>query len=93
MRGTFVIARTYNGRPLVLRVWDCGLNVIYLSEESQFQQLSTGRRALSPVGFPAEDVFTYDPEKVKDLENGAVEWNSLTRFECPVTAFDGVTGR
>ncbi len=80
MRGSLVIARDYKGTPLVRRVWETGGNIVYLSEESQFQQLSTGREALRPVGFPAEDVFTYDPEAVAEIANGSFDWSSLRRF-------------
>jgi hypothetical protein len=81
MRGSLVIARDYRGQPLVRRVWESGSKVVYLSEESQFQQLSTGGDGLRPVGFPAEDVFVYDPAKVEAIADGAVDWGSLRRFD------------
>jgi hypothetical protein len=80
MRGSLVIARDYMGAALVRRVWDSGRRVIYLSEESQFQQLSTGGSGLVPVGFPAEDVFAYDPAVAQVIQNGSVAWSSLRRF-------------
>jgi hypothetical protein len=80
MRGTLVIARCYGGRPAVLRVWDRGSKLIYLSEESQFQQLSTGREALPPIGFPADDVFAYDPAAMEQVVSGSVDWGSLRKF-------------
>lgn len=81
MRGTIVIARDYSGSPLVRRIWETGGRLIYLSEESQFQQLSTGQVGLIPVGFPVEDVFAYDREAIKMLESGSVDWSSLRRFD------------
>ena len=81
MRGSLVIARDYKGSPLLRRVWDAGSGVVYLSEESQFQQLSTGRDALRPVGFPAGDVFAYDPNLAEDIASGSVDWNSLRKFD------------
>jgi hypothetical protein len=80
MRGSLVIARDYKGAPLLRRVWEAGSKVVYLSEESQFQQLSTGLDALRPVGFPAGDVFVYDPSLAADIANGSVDWSSLQRF-------------
>jgi hypothetical protein len=62
-------------------VWGSGRNIIYLSEESQFQQLSTGHSALSPIGFPVEDVFAYDPKQAKHIAKGSVDWSSLRRFD------------
>ena len=80
MRGSLVIARCYGGRPVVLRVWDAGSKLIYLSEESQFQQLSTGMDALRPIGFPTEDVFAYDPALAEKIESGSLDWSSLRKF-------------
>ena len=80
MRGTLVIARDYSGTPLVRRVWDSGSRLVYLSEETQFQQLSTGNNALIPVGFPAEDVFAYDPKAVEAIASGSLDWSSLRIF-------------
>jgi hypothetical protein len=80
VRGSLVIARDYNGRPLVRRVWESGSKVIYLSEETQFQQLSTGAGGLRPVGFPTEDVFAYDPDAIEKIANGSLDWNSLREF-------------
>ena len=63
------------------RVWEAGNKVVYLSEESQFQQLSTGGDALRPVGFPAGDVFAYDPRFAEAIASGAVDWSWLQKFE------------
>jgi len=65
----------------VRRVWDAGSKLVYLSEESQFQRLSTGGYALRPVGFPAEDVFAYDPDAVTKITSGSLDWSSLRRFD------------
>ena len=80
MRGTLVIARDYIGRALVRRVWDAGSKMIWLSEESQFRQLSTGGASLQPVGFPVEDVFAYDPKAEAAIANGSLNWGSLKKF-------------
>jgi hypothetical protein len=80
MRGTLVIARDYSGSALVRRVWDRSRRLVYLSDEGQFQQLSTGGEGFTPVGFPAEDVFVYDPALAGEIANGSVDWSSLRRF-------------
>jgi hypothetical protein len=80
MRGTLVIARDYSGRALVRRIWENGSKLVYLSDECQFRQLSTGKNALTPVGFPVEDVFAYDPRAVEAIENGSLDWSSLQNF-------------
>jgi hypothetical protein len=54
---------------------------VYLSEETQFQQLSTGMHALRPVGFPVEDIFAYDPALADEIISGSVDWTSLRRFD------------
>lgn len=81
MRGSLLIARDYKGMPLVRRVWESGSKVVYISEETQFQQLSTGGDGLRPVGFPAEDCFAYDAEAIEKMANGAIDWDSLRRFD------------
>lgn len=81
MRGSLVIARDYKGAPLLRRVWETCSRVVYLSEESQFQQLSTGLQALTPVGFPIEDVFAYDPRVAEEIASGSLDWSSLLRFD------------
>jgi hypothetical protein len=80
VRGTLVIARCYKGRAAVLRVWESGSKVIYLSEESQFQRLSNGVEALRPVGFPPEDVFAYDPALAEKIAKHSLDWSSLRKF-------------
>ena len=80
MRGSLVVARDYKGSPLLRRVWETGSRVVYLSEESQFQQLSTGFTGLIPVGFPVEDVYAYDPMQAEAIMNGSVDWSSLRKF-------------
>lgn len=80
MRGNLVIARCYGGSPAVLRIWELGRNVVYLSEESQYQLLCTGKMALAPIGFPLEDVFMYDPRAVELIAGGSLDWSSLNRF-------------
>lgn len=81
MKGTLVIARGYEDKAFVLRVWDRGKGLIYLSSDSQFQQLSTGRSGLIPIGFPAEDVFAYDPGAIEKMASGSPDWSSLRRFD------------
>jgi hypothetical protein len=81
MRGSLVIARDYKWSALVRRVWESGSKLIYLSEEASFQQLSTGRTGLIPVGFPADDVFEYDPAVIEKIGTGSFDWNSLRRFD------------
>ena len=81
MRGSLVIARCYGDMAVVLRVWDCKRNVIYLSEESQFQRLSTGLDALRPVGFPPDDVFSYNPSLAKKIAKGSLDWGSMQKID------------
>ena len=91
MRGSLVIARDYRGEPLVRRVWDSGSKLVYLSEESQFQHLSTGKNGLIPVGFPVEDVFGYDPKAVEEIARGSLDWSSLQRFDALSRNDQGIT--
>ena len=81
MRGSLVIARDYKSQPLVRRVWESGRKVVYLCEETQFQRLSTGMDGLKPIGFPAEDVFDYDPSAEEAMRIGTLDWSVMRRFD------------
>jgi hypothetical protein len=80
MKGSLVIARCYEGLPVVLRVWEMGNRVIYLSEDSQFQKLMAGMEALPPIGFPPDDVFAYDPKLSGRMSGHSIDWSKLPRF-------------
>lgn len=84
MRGDKVIVRSFGNRPLVRRVWGADEHGVYISAEGEYQKLSRGEEALSPVGFPREDVFSFDPElaAVMELDDGALmDWGRLSRWE------------
>src|ERR1051326_1027474 len=78
MRGSLVIARGYGQLPIIMRVWDVGIALIYLCGEGEFQNLAKGIRALSPIGFPKEDVFKYDPNLAEALKKSRrINWSNL----------------
>lgn len=81
MRGTLVIARCYGDHPKVLRVWEVGGKLAYLSEESQFQKLMAGQDALRPIGFPVADVFIYDPAFADRVAKHTIDWSALRKIE------------
>lgn len=84
MRGDKVIVRSFGGRPLVRRVWAADEHGVYISAEGEYQKLSRGEEALSPVGFPREDVFRFDPEIAAVAEHdGAtlMDWGGLDHWE------------
>jgi hypothetical protein len=63
MRGDFVIARAFKGEPIVRRVWDENDRGVWLTDDKEFDLLTTGRGGHEPMlGFPREDVFRFDPD-------------------------------
>lgn len=85
MRGDIVIIRTYGDIPLIRRVWDeDGNDIIYITNDEQFQLLIDGKEALEPIGFPRRDVFKYDPELTSFMDRlykeGKWDWNKLDLF-------------
>ncbi len=76
MRGEIIIVRAYGDKPLIRRIWTIGKNVIYITNDEQFQLLTEGKKALEPIGFPVEDVFKYDPEIAKSI-NKRCDWHKL----------------
>jgi hypothetical protein len=87
MRGETVIVRAYRGRPFLMKVWEVGKEVVYLTKEEQFLYLlSNDSRAIGPIGFPKEDVFKFDPIIAKEVdrfsEEKAFDWNKLKPYNC-----------
>lgn len=84
MRGDKVIVRSFGDRPLVRRVWAADEEGVYISAEGEYQKLSRGEEALSPVGFPREDVFRFDPEIAATAEHedaALMDWGRLVQWE------------
>jgi len=66
-----VLARAYRGEPLMRIVMGTGERLIYLANE---QEIGAVEQGLSDaVGFPAEDVFVFDPQLFSRLTN---EWQA-----------------
>lgn len=76
MKGQMVIIRSFGDKPLIRRVWDTSENLVYITNDKQFQLLIEGKKAIEPIGFPREDIFQYDPEIAKSLNKGC-DWNKL----------------
>ena len=83
MRGTVVIARGYGDAALVRRVWEVAGGLVYLSNEAEFAKLEAGQEGLSPIGFPASDVYVYDSKSV--AQKGGVNWSKLQQWR-PIQA-------
>ena len=79
MRETIVIARAFDGAALVRRVWEAANGLVYLSSDPEFAKLVAGRDALPPIGFPACDVFVYEPEAL--MHKGGVNWAHLKQWK------------
>lgn len=84
MRGTLVILRAYEDKPIVRKVWDANDRVVYVTNDEFFDRLIAGIDAPLPVGFPREDVFEYDPELAESLEilyqSGTWDWGKLRKW-------------
>lgn len=84
MKGEFVIVRSYGGEPLLRRIWDINGNIVYITNDEQYQILIKGESAIGPIGFPREDVFQYDKAMAELIgpygENGKWDWNKLVHF-------------
>ena len=70
MRGEIVIVRAWRGRPFIRRIWGVGENVVLITNDADFQLLNSGDpRAIGPIGVPKEDVFKYDPNISKEIND------------------------
>jgi len=81
MRGDLVIVRAFGGVPAVRRVWDENERGVYITDDTHYDLLATGKESVSPVGFPREDVFRYDPDLAKEMDilyqTGKWDWTKL----------------
>lgn len=69
MKGELVLAKAFDGRPLVRRLWEKRGMVTLICGEQQFAKLCEGAAEdVIPIGFPAEEVFRYEPELATELE-------------------------
>jgi hypothetical protein len=75
MTNQTVIVRDFQGEPLVRKVWKVANQKVYVFAEG------SGR---SPIGFPREDVFSYDPKHLPEIEKNYRKnpsiWNRLTQW-------------
>jgi hypothetical protein len=77
-RGELVLVRTFDGTPVERRVWSVGDAVVYVANDEEFGKLAAGKPALSPIGFPKEDVFCR-PANKSTYRN--VDWSRLQPWE------------
>ena len=69
MVGKKVWVRDYRGDFHRRIVWGVADRVVYIVEQTQFDRLSNGLHAPTPIGFPKEDVFTKKPATEKVSRN------------------------
>lgn len=85
MRREIVTVRAFGRQPLVRRVWVTVDQCVCISSEDEFQKLMSGEESLTPVGFPLDDIFRFDPERADMAENNyhpdQWDWNALTPWE------------
>jgi len=79
MKGQLVIVRSYGNEPLIRRIWEVRNHLVYIINDEEYKKLTSGQRAIEPIGFPKEDVFKYSPEILKIL-NHNVEWSKLEQW-------------
>lgn len=60
MQGKVVIVRAFGDELLVRKVWSVGQNLIYVTDEKNYDLLINGKEGVTPIGVPREDIFEYD---------------------------------
>lgn len=66
MKGQTVWVRDFHGVIHRRRIWSGGRDLIYVTNDEQFERLKKGLPALVPLGFPREDVFFKKPKEKCD---------------------------
>jgi hypothetical protein len=79
MKGQIVVAKCFNGEPVLARIWDCDTNVVFIHNEEEYLKHSRGESSLEPIGFPVSDVYEYK-EEYGDL-TGRIDWSALTPIQ------------
>lgn len=84
MAGEKVIVRDAAGRVLLRRVWKANERKVYITTEEIYADLTSGRPAPYPVGFPREDVFAFSASTQAAVEEGSrptpAFWKSLRQW-------------
>ncbi len=60
MQGKTVIVRVFGGDLVSRKIWSVGQNVVYVTDEKNYDLLLNNGAAIIPIGVPKEDVFEYD---------------------------------
>ena len=76
MIGNLVIIRVFGGDLDVRQIWAVGQNVVYVTDEKNYDLLRSGKGGISPVGVPKEDVFEYD----EGIRGGQIDAVDLKRW-------------
>lgn len=77
MRGDIVIARTYGDKLLVRRIWDEEEDIIYITDDAQFELLNKKENALQPMAFHREDIFKFNAAFAKSKN---MDWKKLKPY-------------
>ena len=75
MRGDKVIVRALGETPAMGRVWDATGPVVFVTSETNFDRLTRGMAGPPPIGFPAADVFAFEPGAPENVRSNG--WGVL----------------
>ena len=85
MKGELVIARAYGGEPLVRRVWSANDRLVYITNEEEFQKGDNSENQVNVIGFPREDIFTYNEVLAAAIgdfcRDGTWDWEKLSPWK------------
>jgi len=57
MKGKTVIVKVFTGEMVRRKIWSVGQNVVYVTDEKNYELLTEDKPAVIPVGVPKADVF------------------------------------
>ena len=60
MQGKLVIIKVVGGQFVVITIWSIGQNIMYVTDEKNYDLLINNRNRVVPIGVPKEDVFEHD---------------------------------
>jgi hypothetical protein len=70
-----VIVRALGDTATTGRVWDVSGEVVFVTSEANFDRLTRRMAGPPPIGFPAADVFIFEPGALENVRSSG--WGIL----------------
>lgn len=77
MKGEKVIVRARGNKALLKTIWDSNDRLVYIVNNDEYDEATSGNKEAIPVGFPIEDVFIYNTS----CDLNKINWENLENWK------------